>query len=105
MYLDSGYETAEKFINKYLLSKLPEIIKTGAYKDAKSKFQEEAQEKEGITPVYKVIEESGPDHKKKFIIGVFLGKEEAARGSGSSKQEAEEEAAKSALQIKNWNKN
>lgn len=103
LYLDSGYGASEKFIHQYLLPKLPEIIKTGAYKDAKSKFQEEAQERIGITPAYKVLEESGPDHQKKFIIGIFLGKEEVAQGEGSSKQEAEEQAAKNALEIKNWN--
>ncbi len=103
LYLDSGYEPAEKFIKKYLISKLPEIIKDKLYKDAKSQFQEEAQEKEGITPDYKVIKESGPDHQKKFIVGVYIGKELVAEGEGSSKQEAEEEAAKLALEVKEWN--
>ncbi len=103
MYLDSGYETCDKFIEKYLLIKLPEIIESKSYKDAKSHFQEEAQEKAGVTPLYKVIKEWGPDHKKKFTVAVFLGKEPVAEGEGYSKQEAEEEAAKSALLVKNWN--
>ena len=102
-YLDSGYEEAEKFIKKYLLKNLPEIIKNGSYRDAKSQFQEEAQEKQGITPVYKVVKEWGPDHDKKFTVGVFLGEEKVAEGEGSSKQEAEEEAAKLALEVKRWN--
>ncbi len=102
VYLDSGYEPADKFITKYLLKNLPGIIKDGSYKDAKSHFQEQAQEKVGVTPVYKVIKESGPDHQKKFIIGVFLGGDEIARGDGSSKQEAEESAAKNALEAKKW---
>lgn len=102
IYLDSGYEAAEKFIKKYLLSRLPEIIKEGSYKDSKSKFQEEAQEKVSITPNYKVIKESGPDHNKKFVVGVYLGESLVAEGEGSSKQEAEESAARSALEIKHW---
>ncbi len=102
IYLDSGYEPADKFITKYLFKNLPGIIKDGSYKDAKSQFQEKAQDKVGVTPVYKVMKESGPDHQKKFIIGVFLGDCEIARGEGTSKQEAEESAAKNALEIKNW---
>jgi ribonuclease-3 len=101
-YLDSGYKTCQKFIKKYLIEKLPEIIKKGLYKDNKSCFQEQAQEREGITPTYKVLKESGPDHAKHFVIGVFLEKELIARGSGSSKQEAEEEAARKGLENKKW---
>ncbi len=101
-YLDSGYQTCDTFIKKYLLTKLPLIIQDKLYKDAKSGFQEQAQEKVGVTPVYKVIKEWGPDHKKKFTVAVFLGKEMVAEGEGYSKQEAEEEAAKMALEIKNW---
>lgn len=102
IYLDQGYKACEDFIKKYLMVKLPEIIKKRLYKDAKSRFQEEAQERVRITPSYKVLEEWGPDHAKHFIVGVFLDKELVARGEGSSKQEAEEEAAKQALEIKGW---
>jgi ribonuclease-3 len=102
LYLDSGYAPCDEFIQKYLLTNLPTIIEEGSYKDAKSKFQEEAQEKVSITPCYKVLKESGPDHDKKFTVGVFLDQELAAEGQGSSKQEAEEEAAKKALINKNW---
>ena len=102
IYLDQGLDACQKFIKKYLITKLPEIIKKGLFKDAKSRFQEEAQERVGITPTYKVLEEWGPDHAKHFIVGVFLDKELVAKGEGSSKQEAEEEAAKSGLEIKNW---
>lgn len=104
LYLDSGYESAEKFIGTYLLKKLPNIIQKKLYKDSKSQFQEESQEKIGVTPVYKVIKEWGPDHKKKFAVGVFLNEELVAEGQGDSKQEAEEEAAKQALVVKKWNK-
>ncbi len=102
LYLDQGYSACQKFIEEYIMNKLPHIIEAGLYKDAKSSFQEKAQEKVGITPSYKVIKETGPDHQKHFFIGVFLGKELVAKGSGSSKQEAEEDAAKSALKIKGW---
>jgi ribonuclease-3 len=102
LYLDQGYKTTEKFIDKNITVKLPEIIEKGLFKDTKSRFQEEAQERAGITPNYKVLEEWGPDHVKHFIVGVFLGKELAAKGEGFSKQEAEERAAKNALEIKGW---
>ena len=105
IYLDSGYAPAEKFILKHLLVNLPDILKNELYKDAKSKFQEVAQEKESVTPVYKVIKEWGPDHAKKFVVGVFLGENKIAEGEGSSKQEAEEQAAKEGLQVKDWNNN
>ena len=81
---------------------MPEIIEKGLFKDAKSRFQEGAQEKVGVTPTYKVLEEWGPDHAKNFIIGVFLNNELVGKGGGSSKQEAEEQAAKNAIEIKNW---
>ncbi len=102
IYLDQGLDVCQKFIKKYLITKLPEIIKKGLFKDAKSRFQEEAQERVGITPAYKVLEEWGPDHARHFIIGIFLNNELVAKGEGSSKQEAEEEAAKSGLETKNW---
>ena len=102
-YLDAGYNQAATFIKKYLLSKLAEIIERKLYQDAKSHFQEKAQERDGVTPMYKVLKEWGPDHKKKFTVGVFLKTELVAEGEGYSKQEAEEEAAKEALRIKAWN--
>lgn len=102
LYLDLGYKTCQDFIEKYLIVKLPEIIKKGLFKDAKSRFQEEAQERVGITPTYKILEEWGPDHAKHFIVGVFLDEELVAKGEGSSKQEAELEAAQNALETKGW---
>ncbi len=102
VYLDSGYKSADKFIKNHLLKKLPDIIQKKLYQDAKSYFQEQAQEKFGITPVYKVMKEWGPDHKKNFKVGVFLNEDLVAEGQGYSKQEAEEEAAKEALRTKKW---
>lgn len=97
IYLDRGYDEVAKFINNNIFVKAAEIVEKGLYKDAKSFFQEIAQEKYKITPTYKVLEESGPDHKKVFIVGVFLNDEKIADGKGFSKQEAEIEAAKNAL--------
>lgn len=103
IYLDKGYEKCKEFIEKNLIEKkLKEVIEKGLFKDAKSRFQEEAQDRVNITPTYKVLEEWGPDHAKHFLVGVFLGNEMIAKGDGSSKQEAEEEAAKNALKIKGW---
>jgi ribonuclease-3 len=102
IYMDSGYKACADFIKKYLMVKLPEIIEKGLFRDSKSRFQEETQERVGITPTYKVLKEWGPDHAKQFIIGVFLNDELVAQGEGSSKQEAEEEAARNGLETKGW---
>ncbi len=102
IYLDKGYEAAQKFIEKNLVSHLDKIIKDGTYIDAKSNFQEKAQELSGVTPRYKVLSESGPDHNKKFVVGVYLEKDLIAKGEGYSKQEAQTKAAESALIMKKW---
>ena len=102
LFLDQGYEACRRFIKKYPMKELPHIIEAHLFEDAKSLFQEKAQERVGITPSYKTLGERGPDHAKHFIIGVFLGKELVAKGEGSSKQEAEEGAAKNALEAKKW---
>jgi ribonuclease-3 len=102
IYLDQGYKVCDKFIEKNLLKELSRIIEGGLFKDVKSRFQEESQERVGVTPTYRVLEESGPDHLKNFVIGVFLKDELVAKGEGTSKQEAEEDAARNALEIKCW---
>lgn len=102
LFLDCGLKVCDEFIKKYLLVRLSDIILDGSYKDAKSKFQEEAQERVSTTPNYKVLKETGPDHEKSFVVGVFLGDELVAEGIGLSKQEAEEAAAKLALEVKKW---
>ncbi len=102
IYLDQGYKTAAKFVKDNILIHLEKLIADKSYVDAKSLFQEKSQEKVGITPRYKVLSESGPDHHKKFVIGVYLDKELIAEGEGYSKQEAQTEAAAAALANKGW---
>ena len=97
MYLDQGYEVSAKFIERNIISDLENVIKNKLYKDAKSLFQERSQEKTGITPIYKVLNESGPDHDKIFEVGVYIGENLAGTGSGPSKQDAEQKAAEDAL--------
>jgi len=102
IYIDRGWDYAKKFIEQYLLPELPIILEKKLYLDPKSLFQEKSQENVGVTPSYKVLEESGPDHAKIFTVGVYLNKELIATGEGSSKQEAEEHAARAGLETKNW---
>jgi len=102
IHLDSGYEAASKFITDKIIVHLDEVLEKKLYLDPKSYFQEQSQEHEGVTPHYEVISEEGPDHDREFIMGIFLGKKEIARGTGSSKQEAQREAAKNGLEVKGW---
>lgn len=97
IYLDQGYEHAKDFIHKHIISTLPEILETGSWRDPKSYLQEVAQEKDGHTPVYKVLSEDGPDHDKVFTLGVFIGSQLRGSGSGTSKQSAQQKAAEEAL--------
>ncbi|HRH24339.1 MAG TPA: ribonuclease III [Candidatus Paceibacterota bacterium] len=102
LYLDQGYEAADAFLTKHLYPKLESIIANRSYQDAKSRFQEVAQDKKGITPSYKTIREDGPDHDREFTVGVFIGEKEIARGLGKSKQEAEQKAAQAGLDKTGW---
>ncbi len=102
LYLDQGYAACDAFVTKSLLSRLQAIITTKSWKDAKSQIQEEAQERIGVTPSYKVMSEVGPDHDKHFTIGVFFGDKKIAEGKGRSKQEGEQSAALAALEAKGW---
>ncbi len=102
IYMDQGYETAKEFIAKNIFPLADDVVKKRLWQDNKSHFQEKAQEHVSITPSYAVLSETGPDHDKKFTVGVFLGEEKVAEGEGKSKQEAEQAAAASALKIKSW---
>lgn len=102
VYLDGGYEKAKKFIEETLLVKMDEVVSKKLWRDSKSLIQEKAQEILSVTPSYKVLHETGPDHDKHFTVGVFFGKDCVAEGKGKSKQEAEQSAAKNALEVKQW---
>jgi len=102
IYLDQGYDTAQKFIEKALFHKIEKIIAAAAYRDAKSSIQEKAQEILKVTPVYKVISESGPDHDKEFVMGIYFADELAGEGKGHSKQEAQQSAALNAMEKRGW---
>lgn len=102
VYMDGGYKPASKLIEKYVLSTLPEIISRGSFLDAKSHLQEISQDKYSVTPEYRVLHDSGPDHNKTFVVGVYVQNEIVGEGSGKSKQEAERAAAKDALSNDEW---
>ncbi len=102
IYLDQNFEMAREFILKRFTPLSEEILKEGRWIDAKSLFQEKAQELKGHTPVYKTIKESGPDHDKHFTVEVSVGDEVMGEGVGKSKQDAEQSAARDALEKKGW---
>ena len=104
IYIDQGYSAAANFVSRHLLEviDIDEIVSKKLWLDAKSRFQERAQEMTNFTPVYKTLKETGPDHDKQFTLGVFLGSVQVALGTGPSKQEAEQKAAEKALEVKGW---
>jgi len=102
IYLDGGYDVAKKFITERVLVKLPYILEHKLYLDPKSRFQEASQEVAGVTPTYRVVDEKGPDHNKWFKIGVYLNDDLVAEGEGSSKQEAQVQAAENGIKAKGW---
>lgn len=102
IYLDQGIEKASEFVHNKIISKLNFIISNELYLDPKSKFQERAQEVHKLTPHYKVLKESGPDHARIFEVGLYLGDELVAKGRGTSKQEAQVEAARKGIEKKKW---
>lgn len=105
IYLDqkkSGFEKCREFIMKNVICELPNIIENKLYMDPKSRFQEESQDKDGVTPSYRVLEEAGPDHDKKFVVGIYINDEIIAKGEGQSKQEAQRNAAEKGLEEKGW---
>ncbi|MCH7530009.1 ribonuclease III [Patescibacteria group bacterium] len=102
LYLDRGYDAAKGFITKTILPLTDGIVKDRLWQDSKSHFQEKSQEKMGVTPEYKTLKEDGPDHDKRFVVGVFLDAKQIGEGEGKSKQEAEQDAAKAALKEHKW---
>ena len=97
IYLDQGYDVAKDFIAKHILVKIDKILADGSWRDPKSYLQELAQHADGATPIYRVLNESGPDHDKTFTVGVYVGRPLKGTGVGHSKQEAEGKAASEAV--------
>jgi ribonuclease-3 len=97
LYLDKGYDAAKDFIHKTLLSTFQDILTSGSWLDPKSRLQEVVQNKDGFTPIYKVLREEGPDHDKIFAVGVFVDNQLKGEGEGPSKQAAQVAAATEAL--------
>lgn len=97
LYIDKGYEVVKDYIGRTLLPTLKEILASGAWLDPKSKLQELVQSRDGFTPVYKVMQEDGPDHDKMFIVGVYVNDVLIGEGEGPSKQAAQVTAASAAL--------
>lgn len=102
IYLDQAMPAAQRFITNTVLQELPNILQNQLYVDPKSRFQEVAQEKMKVTPSYRVLKETGPDHAKKFQVGVYLNDELIATSTGTSKQEAQVKAAERALKKQGW---
>lgn len=102
LYLDQGYESAQDFIARQLFAQTDEIVAKRLWQDPKSRFQELAQEHAGITPSYETLSQTGPDHDRVFVVGVFLGEQKVAEGQGRAKQEAEQQAAEKAIVAKGW---
>lgn len=102
IYLDQGMPVAKKFILERVVVKLEDILKNRTYLDPKSLFQEKAQEVKGVTPHYQILDEQGPDHAKTFKVGLYIGDEQIATGVGSSKQEAQVDAASQGLKRLGW---
>ncbi len=102
LYIDQGYDASRKFIAGHLFPKTEKIVEKRLWQDAKSRFQELAQENHSVTPTYETLGQEGPDHDRVFTVGVFLGKEKIGEGKGLAKQEAEQKAAENAMANKNW---
>lgn len=97
IYLDGGYGEAKKFVEKFILPETSEVLQKKLYKDPKSLLQEKSQAELKVTPTYRLLSESGPDHQKIFVVGVYLDDKKISEGKGFSKQEAEVDAARKAL--------
>jgi ribonuclease-3 len=99
IYLERGYGDADIFIQHNILSKLDGILAAGSWRDPKSHLQEVAQRIDNQTPIYRVLEEVGPDHDKQFTLGVFVGGKLMGKGIGPSKQFAQQRAAETAIEV------
>lgn len=99
MYLDIWYKWSSDFIIKYIYNSLDSILENELFKDYKTQIQEYTQAEFDITPTYKVINETWPDHDKNFEVWVYLKEELIWKWVWSSKKKAQEKAAKDGLII------
>ncbi|MBI5356880.1 ribonuclease III [Candidatus Collierbacteria bacterium] len=99
IFIDKGFNAAKEFIYSTLLVNADKKIKSAIKLDSKSKYQEIVQAKGYNSPIYKIIDISGPDHQRIFTAEVIVNRKPMASGKGASKQEAEQKAAKSALEM------
>lgn len=97
LYLDGGYETAQGFVLECLRNDMLSMVSEGVPINYKSLFQQVAQREFKLTPVYKLLEERGPDHQKEFHVCAVVGEKKFESGWGNSKKEAEQQAALNAL--------
>lgn len=102
IYLDGGISMAEKFLERSLFPLIDNLESEASLYDFKSKLQEVVQKSHKVAPVYKILSQKGPDHEKTFVIAVLVRKEKFGEGSGRSKQEAEQQAARVALEALRW---
>lgn len=102
IFLDQGYVQAADFCEQFILVKFDQLVSQGKDRDHKSYFQEKAQEVDNITPHYELVSESGPDHDKVFVVALIVGENKMSEGKGSSKQRAEQDAAKAAILLRKW---
>jgi len=102
VYLDQGFDEAQRIIAENLLTNIDEIIEGGSWRDAKSYVQEKAQEVYSETPSYELVSAEGPDHNKHFVMAIFFGDRKVAEGSGNSKQSAQQDAAQKAIALEGW---
>lgn len=99
IYLEHGYDVCKDFVSRTLLLKIDKIISEKLFIDPKTKIQEMMQSKFRVTPIYQILKEDGPDHDKVFTVGLYNGEQMLSEGQGHSKQKAEEDAAKNAINL------
>jgi len=99
IYLDGGISAAQKFFDKFFVPHTKETLSQQPLKDSKSLLQEQVQSQKLPGPVYKTVNEDGPDHSKTFTVAVYVNNKKIATGKGKNKQMAEQKAAKKALKL------
>jgi len=99
IYLDQGLDVARAFLLRFVVPETARLLAQQSAKDFKSRLQEAVQAAHQATPVYRTVETLGPDHERTFIVEVLADDKVLARGSGPSKQEAEQDAARTALAL------